>query len=397
MSERKNKKRFFANHKKSSAFFISLILHGILILGAVSFVAVSVIMKEDQRFVAKKVRRPRLKLKELQVPVTIKKSKPRPTLRKQIVVKNIRRDIPEIKMPEIVGIKGGIGNTDGFGGDGIGFSVPEIDFFGAKAQGDKVAFVVHFGPATIGSTPYERMTGFVIRKRLEDLVSGLPEYAMFNVMCFWTYDAWAMEPKLIQATPDNKQKVVDWMAPVNPLEGDYEHCFVGKPLAPVVQARKKYPRKVEDLPFYAPKWIYPYEVTPAQTKKYLKDPSREFGHWTRAVAWAILEQKADTIIVLVTQYVDSWGGGGNGDPAKLLSIYKKMFADVYGPDRKKWPTINVVVLKHQPDPDIILNDQFGPIWKGTYGSGSVIEDITKYMTGEEINLYKKYRKQQGAK
>lgn len=397
MPERKNKKRFLTNHAKSSALFVSLILHGILILIAISFVAVTVIRREDQHFEAKKVNRPRQKLRKLQVPVEIKKSKPKPKLRKRIVVKNIRRDTPEIKMPEIAGVKGGIGGgTDGFGGaDGIGFSMPEIDFFGAKAKGEKIAFVVHFGPATIGRTSYERMTGFTIRKRLEDLVNGLPEYALFNVICYWMNDAWAMEPKIMLATPDNKQKVMDWMAPVNPLEGDYKHCFEGKPSS-IRRARMNYPQKIESLPFYAPKWVYPYEVSSAQTKKYMPDPTKKFVHWNRAVAWAILEQKADTIFVLTTNYIDSWGGGSGGEPSKLMRIYKEMFADVYGPDRKRWPTINVVVLKHTGDPDKVLNDQFGPLWKGTHAEGSVIYDITKYMTDEETDMYKKYRAKQVA-
>ena len=56
-------------------------------------------------------------------------------------------------MPEITGVKGGLGNIgDGGGGmESIGFSMPEMDFFGAKAKGDKVVFVVHFGPATISA------------------------------------------------------------------------------------------------------------------------------------------------------------------------------------------------------------------------------------------------------
>ncbi|VGO16337.1 hypothetical protein PDESU_04928 [Pontiella desulfatans] len=387
-------KRFFAKHAKSSAMMVSLAIHGILLVVALSFVAVTVITKEDQIFEAVKVKRPKMALKKLQVPVNIKKKKTqKPKLRKRIVVKPTLNKVPDIKMPEITGVKGGMaGAGDGFGGAvGIGFTLPELDFFGAKAKGEKVVFVVHFGPATIGGTPLKRMTGYVIRKRLEDLVNGLPDYTLFNVACYWMQDTWAMNPEMMLASPANKQKVRDWMAPVNPLQGDYGHCFVvpGKMGRTITQAAGNYPEKIDSgLPFYSPKWVYPYVVPGAQAKKYLPASKKGYVHWSRGVSWAVLEQKADTIFILTTNYIDGFGSGDKGRPEALVQSYKKMFADVYGPDKKRWPTINVVVLKHTKDPDVVLNAQFGPVWKGTRGDGSVIDNISKFMNDEEKELYK---------
>ena len=195
---------------------MSLGIHVVLIVTAVSFVAVTVIQKEDQSFEQVKVRRPRVPLKKLQVPVTIqKKEVQKPKLRKQVVVQNPVK-MPEIRMPEITGVKGGLGGAGG-GGSGIGFSMPEIDFFGAKGKGEKVVFLVHFGPATIGKNPYLRMTGYTIRKRLADLINGLPGVSLFNVAAYWYQDTIALSPEMMLATPENKQKVMDWMAPVNPV------------------------------------------------------------------------------------------------------------------------------------------------------------------------------------
>ncbi len=389
----KPKKRFFANHAKSSALLVSLVIHAILVVVAISFVAVTVIQKEDKQFEAKQVVRPQQKLKKLQVPVKMKKRKPKPKLRKRLVAKNLDRKVPEIQMPEITGIKGGIGAMGGDGGAAsIGFTMPEIDFFGAKASGEKVVFVVHFGPATIGRNPFSRMTGLTIRKRLEDMVNGMPEYTLFNVACYWMNDTWAMEPNIMLATPANKQKVMDWMAPVNPLEGEYAHCFSKSPKS-VGAARGSYPKKVDKLPFYATKWAFPYVVPSNLEQKYLSDAKKGYVHWGRGVAWAILEQKADTIFVLTTNYIDGWGGGGN--PSKITSSYKKMCLDVYGPDKKLWPTINVVVLakagKDSTGANNVLNSKFGPVVKGFRGDGSVIDDITDYMTDDEKVLMRKYR------
>jgi len=404
MAETKRvKKGFFAAHAKSSAAMISLGIHAVLIVIALSFVAVTVIQKDDQKFEAKQVNRPKQQLKRLQVPVKVKQNKPKPKLRKRVVVKNVQRKTPEFKMPEITGVKGGMGALgDGGGGiASIGFSMPEMDFFGAKAKGEKVVFVVHFGPATINEgdrkNPFTRMTGLTIRNRLEDLIMGLPEFTLFNVTAFWANDNWAMSPEMLLATPENKQKVKDWMAPVNPLEGKYEHCFAGAPSS-IRSAYQKYPTRVENLPSYATKWAYPYDVPKAAEAKYLSD-GKGFVHWNRGVAWALLEQKPDTIFVLTTNYIDDWGNGDKGKPNSVAKAFGNMCRDIYGPDRKKWPTINVVVLakagKDSTGANNVLSGQFGPIVSAFKGDGSVIDDITKFMNDKEEELFRKYRAEYG--
>lgn len=422
MTKEKPKKRFFAKHAKSSAALVSLGIHAVLILIAVSFVAVTVIQKEEQSFVHKKVNRPRQKLKKLQVPVKVKKNKPKPKLRKRLVVKNVKRNTPEFKLPEVTGVKGGTGAFgDGGGGmESIGFSMPEMDFFGAKAKGEKVVFVVHFGPATISAgrknnqdnyTPFSRMTGLTIRNRLEDLVDTLPEYTLFNVTAYYAGDNWALSPNMLLATPDNKQKVKDWMEPVNPLEGKYSHCFANKPKS-VEAAYNHYPTKVDKLPFYATKWAYPYRVPKALEQKYAPDAPGGFMHWGRGVAWAILEQKPDTIFVLTTNYIDGWqqtktNSDGSRErispdqPKKMAKALQKMCLDVYGPDRKKWPTINVVVLakagKDSTGAAKVLGDEFGPIIRAFKADGSIIEDIKDYMNDAEKKLFLKYQSEYGNK
>jgi len=422
--QKKPKKQYFAKHAKSSALMVSLAIHAVLILVAVSFVAVTVINKEEKKFEAKPVNRPKQKLKKLQVPVKVKKQKPKPKLRKRVVVKNVQRKTPEFKMPEITGVKGGMGSAgDGVGGmASIGFSMPELDFFGAKAKGEKIVFVVHFGPATISAgggkkgetnfTPFSRMTGLTIRNRLEDLVDTLPEYALFNVISYYAGDAWAMEPSMQLATAENKQKVKDWMEPVNPLEGDYQYCFniPKEPRDRIKKGYAKYPTRVDKLPSYSTKWAYPYNVPKATEQKYAPDAPGGYMHWGRGVAWAILEQKADTIFVLTTNYIDGWSTSKKNaqgetlsktpnEPRKMAQSLGKMCLDVYGPDKKKWPTVNVVVLakagKDSSGANKVLGEQFGPIVKSFKADGSVIDDIKKWMNEEEQALYRKYQSEYG--
>ncbi len=131
------KKRFFANHSKSSALVVSLAIHAVLLVVAISFVAVKVIIKPEPDFVAKKVKRPKMPPKKLQVPVDVKKRKPKPRLRKRIVSKP--KNFTDIKMPEITGVKGGLGNMGGDGLGSLGFDLDIGDLFGSnKSMGNEL-------------------------------------------------------------------------------------------------------------------------------------------------------------------------------------------------------------------------------------------------------------------
>lgn len=122
------KNRFFLNHKKSSALVVSIIIHTVFLVAAVVFVAIQVVIKEDTVFEARELKRPSMKLRKLQVPVKMKKRSQAPKMRQTIVVKpqNISVDI---KMPEIVGIKGSLGCGTSGGLVGVGFNF-EMDLFG---------------------------------------------------------------------------------------------------------------------------------------------------------------------------------------------------------------------------------------------------------------------------
>ncbi|VGO16971.1 hypothetical protein PDESU_05565 [Pontiella desulfatans] len=128
----KGKPGYFGKHAKSSAALVSLAIHAVLLVVALSFVAVQVIVKDEQTFEAQKVKRPKMQLKKLTVPVNVKKKKvQKPKLRKTIVVKKEIKSM-DIKMPEVSGVKGGMGYMDGGGGlGGLGFGL-EIDLFGAN-------------------------------------------------------------------------------------------------------------------------------------------------------------------------------------------------------------------------------------------------------------------------
>ena len=49
------KPSFFSKHAKSSALIVTIIVHAIIILIAIGFVAYEVITKEEKQFVGKKI------------------------------------------------------------------------------------------------------------------------------------------------------------------------------------------------------------------------------------------------------------------------------------------------------------------------------------------------------
>ena len=136
------KKRFFASHAKSSALMVSLVLHAVIIVAALTFVAVTVVIKSEQTFEVKEVKRPRMKLRKLQVPVKEQKKTQAPKLRKTIVSKPRLKNM-DIKMPEIVGVKGGAGYGRSGGLGGLGFDF-EMDLFGGNKRGFGNEFVGRF-------------------------------------------------------------------------------------------------------------------------------------------------------------------------------------------------------------------------------------------------------------
>ncbi len=109
---------------------VSLAIHAVLIIVAISFVAVKVIIKEEPAFEAKRVKRPKMPPKKIRVPVNVKKRKPKPRLRQRIVVN--KKTFTDIKMPEISGIKGGLGNMGGDGLGSMGFDIDIGDLFGSN-------------------------------------------------------------------------------------------------------------------------------------------------------------------------------------------------------------------------------------------------------------------------
>ncbi|MEI6891516.1 MAG: hypothetical protein V5783_05015 [Pontiella sp.] len=216
-----NKKRLPLKHTKSSAALISLGIHAVLILVAISFVAVTAITRDEQKFEAKPVNRPKMQLKKLQVPVNIKKKKTqKPKLRKRIVVQpKLNQMMPDIKMPEITGVKGGLGAIgDGLGGaGGVGFSMPEMNLFGIKSRGEKVFIILDASPFMMVDNMGGLSAYTIIKSELVRILEGLNPTVLFN-MAVYGGGEMTLFPTMVSASGANVAKVEEWLQPLNAVK-----------------------------------------------------------------------------------------------------------------------------------------------------------------------------------
>ncbi len=187
------KERFFSSHSKSSAMVVSLAIHAVLIIVAVFFVAVQVIVKEDPTFEVKKVKRPKMPPKKIQVPVDVKNRKPKPRLRKRIVS---TKTFTDIRMPEITGVKGGLGNMGGDGMGGLGFDL-DFSFFGTRGRGGgrHIVFVIDYSASMKGEKEE------IMRREAARVISELPKTTQFGVI-FFAGPAWPAASNLERTARD---------------------------------------------------------------------------------------------------------------------------------------------------------------------------------------------------
>jgi hypothetical protein len=177
------KKRFFLNHKKSSALMVSIVVHAVFISVALTFVAVNVYIKPEQVFKSTEVKRPQMRLRKLQVPVDQKKMQA-PKLRHNIVSPKIKDTA--ITMPEVIGVPGGgYGNGSGLGGLGFGFDM-NLNFFGLKAKADgqsHIVFIIDYSGSMTGEKDR------IMRREVSRVLEELPEETQFGVI-FFSGPAW---------------------------------------------------------------------------------------------------------------------------------------------------------------------------------------------------------------
>jgi hypothetical protein len=269
-------KGFFSSHAKSSAALVSLALHAVLLLVALTFVAVKVIQKEEAQFESRTVSRPKMPLKKLQVPINVKKQTRQPKLRKRIVVQpKMNQTMPDIKMPEITGIKGGLGNAagGGIGAGSLGFTMPEIEIFGVRGKGEKILIILDSTPWMMGPERGGIASYTLIKDELVRILGSLNSTVLFNVVVYGHGSgSYVLFPRLVPASHANTAKVEVWLKPLNSVQNEGYGTHTLGPGGSHIE---------EDL---------------------VIEPLRNVNHWTEPALYAMWQQ-VDTVFLLA----NGWG------------------------------------------------------------------------------------------
>ena len=318
------KKQFFAKHAKSSAMVISVAVHAVLLVLALSMVAITVIIKEDVGFEVKEVKRPNMKLRKLQVPVKMPPKQPK--LRKQIVAAPRVNRMPDIKMPEIVGVKGGLGAAGGGlgGGGSLGFSMPELNMFGLKSRPEKL-FIILDSTNWIMKDEFGGIPAYtLIKEELVRILGGLNSTVLFNVAVYGQGPGSVSRfPQLVPANAGNVAKVEDWLKPLN-----------------ASKSAKGYGIRT---------------LGPGGTKvqgNLVVEPLKNVNHWSGPMMYA-MQQQADTVFLLVS----SWGHQlYQAEPAKPWSEAKKAkYEELKKQARAKLDEENKRRKENGMDPKVVVS------------------------------------------
>jgi len=209
---------------RSSGLMVSIIIHAVLLLVAATFVAVTVVIRDEAKFEGKQLVRPKMKLKKLQVPVKIeKKATPKVPNISQRITANAQTKSVDFKMPELAGFGGTSVDLSGagLGAGGLNFAMAQFNVFGVRSRGEKALFVLDTNRAMlldeVGGIPAYK----IIKDELGSLLDRIPPTTLFNVIVFESSSSQAFSPDMSAASDENIKKLKEWLAPLNSHQNRY--------------------------------------------------------------------------------------------------------------------------------------------------------------------------------
>ena len=267
----------------TEAAAISIGLHVLLILFAGSIVAIRYVQKRDAAFKGENVSRPKLERRQLQMPVKVKNLQKKST-RPKVTTRMASVSQASFSLPDTFGMGTDIGSGFDRGGGAdrslsnmgaagsLGFGTSSVNFFGAKSKGEKMVFIIDADKLMVEDRRGGYFTYQFAKRRLMEMIDTMRSATLFNVMVYVRNECVMFSPKLVPATPENREAVKKWIEPLN--------------RSPSVVAR------LDSLPG---KYEPPYEYEES-------GPMQQLLFWMRPVQ-AAMEQKADNIFVLCSGFL----------------------------------------------------------------------------------------------
>jgi len=138
------------------AVLVSFGIHGLLLFAALTFVVFQVVKKQEVAFVpVDKIDRPKMKLKKLRVKVK-QNSKPKQSAER--IVSKTTRAMPDIQLPEMSGVGGGLGESIG-GFEMMGDISKMTLMGGGKSVGNDLVGTYYYFHQKRNGTTYPGMSG----------------------------------------------------------------------------------------------------------------------------------------------------------------------------------------------------------------------------------------------
>ncbi|MCO5044544.1 MAG: hypothetical protein M9963_06030 [Kiritimatiellae bacterium] len=221
-----------------TVFMASLMLHVGAILIISPIVLFSYFFKREVAFEpAPEVER-RLEPRKLQYKVHVQETQkrsgrpqvqPRLTADRvgDISLPDIKLDIAPIKnpnLPRMANFSGsgiGTGFGDGEGSGGLSAGLSSVNFFGVRAQGERVFIIIDVSASMIEDLR-GGFNGFkLVKDEVGRLIKNLSPGTFFNIGTFaHSFDQF--KDNLVLANPDNKQAAISWLAKYNMPNGRLE-------------------------------------------------------------------------------------------------------------------------------------------------------------------------------
>ncbi len=156
---------------------------------------------------------------------------------------DLKIEVAPIKNPNIprmvnfatAGIGTGLG--DGQGNEGLSLGQSSVNFFGVRAQGERVYILVDVSASMLEDVR-GGYNGFkLVREELARLIKGLSPGTFFNVGAFaHSYDQF--KDNMVLASVDNKQNAITWLSRYNTPGGQVETHSANTELAVEIDTYK---------------------------------------------------------------------------------------------------------------------------------------------------------------
>ena len=221
----------------TEAAAVSIAIHVLFAVFAGSWVAIKYVQKREAAFSSENIARPKLERRQLQMPVKVqnlqkKSQRPRVTSRMASVSKS------SFALPDMSGL-GGLGGS-GLGGAGqardgasakrlelssmgasgsLGFGIAGINFFGARSNGEKLAFIIDASKSMMVDEKGGYNTYKYAKDKVYAMINRLSSATLFNVMLYADQvggkNAVMFRTQMVPATPENCEALKKWLEPLN--------------------------------------------------------------------------------------------------------------------------------------------------------------------------------------